>query len=189
MPETAERTAARGLQDGIEGSRFGRAVISVFVVVTVASLVVWNLPDSELRRRALPPVEPYVNLTGLDQNWGVFAPDPRRETIAVFARAKYRSGREETLQFPSGDPVIGAYWDYRWRKFYEAASSPAHEGLWHAAAAWFARTAAEKGGTVSSVTLVRRASTLLPPGPAPEHAEPREEEYYTLTVEAPRDGS
>lgn len=176
-----------GLQDRIEASLQGRALVSIFVAVTVASLILWNLPESELRRRALPVVETFVGLTGLAQNWGVFAPDPRRETISLVARAKYTDGREEEFDFPSGDPIIGAYWDYRWLKWDEWASDATHQELWQPTAAWFAKKAAEAGGRVETVTLVRRSYPLLPPGPGPERGEWREQPYYTLTVEPPTD--
>lgn len=185
--KSPDRIAARGFQDRIEASRYGRAAISAFVAATVLSLVVWNLPESELRSRAFPVVETYIGLTGLGQNWGVFAPDPRRETISLAARARYADGREEILEFPSGDPVIGAYWDYRWLKWGEWASSTAHQELWQPTAAWFARKAAEGGEEPTTVTLVRRSYPLFPPGPGPERGAQREDEYYALTVEPPTD--
>jgi hypothetical protein len=177
----------RGLQDTIESSRVGRALISAFVFFTVAALVLWNLPESELRNRALPIIDPYIRATGLDQNWGVFAPDPRRETVWLLARVEYADGRRETLEFPTGNAIIGGYWDYRWRKYYEAAIRDERSGLWHPTAVWFARTAAEDGGEVATVTLVRRTQALLPPGSTNGRTVPREEAYYTLTVEPPSD--
>lgn len=173
----------RGLQDLTEASRVGRAIISAFVSVTVAALVLWNLPESELRTRTFPVVESYIRSTGLEQNWGVFAPDPRRETIELVARVTYADGATEEFEFPRGDPFISAYWDYRWRKWDEWAVTTEHQNLWQPTAAWFAREAADGGGEPAKVTLVRRSYVLLPPGPGPERGEWTEAEYYTLTVE------
>ena len=43
--------------------------------------------------------------TGLDQNWGVFSPDPRRQSLDLVGRVRYADGGRETLRVPRGDPV------------------------------------------------------------------------------------
>ena len=170
------------MQERLESSAVGRAAISVFAVATVVALAFWNLPDSEIKRKALKVVRPYVTALGLEQNWGVFAPDPRRETVELFARVEYADGSERTLKVPRGDPFIGEYWDYRWRKWYEWARSDDYQHLWDPAARWFARVAADEGGTPVRVTLVRRWRQLLPPGPGPAESDWREFSYYTLDL-------
>ena len=85
------------MQKRLESSRAGRAAISVFIVVTVVSVVVWNLPPSEIKNEALAFTGPYVRATGLNQNWGVFAPDPRRHTLELYARVRYADGSEEVV--------------------------------------------------------------------------------------------
>jgi hypothetical protein len=180
----AERWKAsppHGVQERLESALLGRVLISVFLLFTVFSLVVWNLPDSGVKRHSLKAVRPYVNAVGLDQNWGVFAPDPRRQTTQLFARVTYADGREETLRVPSGDPFVGEYWDYRWRKWAEWAITDAYDHLWHPAAVWFARRAGEQG-EVEKVVLVRRWHDLLPPGPGPARSDWQEYAFYTLTV-------
>ncbi len=179
----------RGLQDRIEATRGGRAIISAFATVTVVFLVLWNLPDSALRARTFRVVEPYIRATGLDQNWGVFAPDPRRATTQLVARATYADGRFEDFESPKGDPILSAYWDYRWRKWDEWAMSPEHQDLWRPTAAWFARKASEAGEEPVKVVLVTRSYPLLPPGPGPDRGGWQESEYYTLTITPPNSGS
>jgi hypothetical protein len=171
------------VQERLESTAVGRAVISAFVLVTVAALVFWNLPDSEIKRRALTVVRPYITALGIEQNWGVFAPDPRRESLELVARVQYADGSERTLEVPRGGPVIGEYWDYRWRKWYEWARADAYMNLWDPAARWFARVAAEEGGMPVRVTLVRRWRETLPPGPGPARSEWHEFAYYTLDLE------
>jgi hypothetical protein len=184
---SSARTAPepRGLQDTIEASRGGRALISAFVVVTIIALVFWNLPDSAIRARALPVVEPYIRATGLDQNWGVFAPDPRQTSETLVARMTYADGRTEDRLLPAGDPFVSAYWDYRWRKWGEWATSSEYQQLWHPTAVWFVRRAEEEGEEPVRVVLMRRWYPLLPPGPGPARGKSQDTPYYTLTVTTP----
>jgi hypothetical protein len=169
------------VQERLESSPAGRAVISGFVVVTLLALVFWNLPDSEIKHRALKVVRPYITALSIDQNWGVFSPDPRRESVELIARVEYADGSEETLGVPRGGDFVGAYWDYRWRKWMEWTRSDSHPNLWDQAARWFARVAARGGGQPVRVTLVRRWYDVLPPGPGPERTDWREFAYYTLS--------
>ena len=171
------------MQERLESTVLGRVAISAFVLATLISLVLWNLPESNLKHTALTVVRPYVTALGIDQNWGVFAPDPRRQSLELVARVNYADGTEEVLELPRGDDFVGAYWDYRWLKWMEWATSDAHQDLWDPAARWFARMAAERGRTPTRVTLVRRWRDLLPPGPGPERSERHEFAYYTLTLE------
>ena len=170
------------MQERLESSRPGRAVISAFIVVTVVSVVFWNLPGSAIKEDAFKLVRPYIHATGLDQNWGVFSPDPRRHTLEVVARVRYSNGSEETFSVPRGGRLVGGYWDYRWRKWAEWMSTDAHRDLWEPAAAWFARRAGSQGREPVQVTLVRRWRESLPPGPGPSKGEWHEYAYYTYNV-------
>ena len=174
------------MQERLESSSNGRAAISVFIAVTVASLVFWNLPDSEIRDRSMRVVRPYVLATGLSQNWGVFAPDPRRDVLELFARVRFADGSEETLGVPRGNRVFGSYWDYRWRKWAEWTRTDSRDFLWQPAAIWFARRARATGSEPVEVTLVRRWRELLPPGPGPSMGDWQEYEFYTYDVRAAR---
>ena len=170
------------MQERFESTSIGRAVISVFLLFTIIALIFWNLPDSELKERSLRVVRPYVNATGLNQNWGVFAPNPRRVTWDVYARVEFADGGETIWHVPRGDAVIGSYWDYRWRKWYELWVSDREE-LRPAAAAYVARLHRDDDRRPVSVTLVRRTSQNLPPGPGPARSEWVENELYTLRIE------
>jgi hypothetical protein len=170
------------MQERLESSAVGRAGISTFLAVTVLSVVVWNLPESGLKREALRMASPYVIATGLDQNWGVFSPDPRRQSLDLVARVRYADGGRETVRVPRGDPVVGAYWDYRWWKWVEWSTTDAHQHLWEPTAMWFARRASAAGRQPVSVTLVRRWYDVLPPGAGPSRTGWREYEYYTLNL-------
>jgi hypothetical protein len=177
------------VQELLESSTAGRALISVFLVVTLLAIVVWNLPDSEIKRKSLTIVRPYITATSIDQNWGVFAPDPRRQTVDLLARVRFADGTEETLGVPRGDDVVGAYWDYRWWKWVEWARVDEHRVLWQPAALWFARRARTDGRRPVQVTLVRRSYDLLPPGDGPDRTDWQEDAYFTLRFTANGSGS
>ena len=175
------------MQERLESSVAGRAAISAFLIITLASLVVWNMPASEIQRRALKVVRPYVTALSLEQNWGVFAPDPRRETLDFFARVRYADGSVEEVRMPTGGDLVGAYWDYHWWKWVESVTNDQRDGLWQPAAVWFARRATTDTRRPVEVKLVRRWYELLPPGPGPSRGEWKEAEYYTLEVTPPEE--
>jgi hypothetical protein len=177
------------VQQRLESSTAGRIAISVFLLFTIFSLVVWNLPSSEIKQKSLKVVRPYITLTSLDQNWGVFSPDPRRISIDVFARVRSADGSETTIRVPRGNNVYGAYWDYRWRKWEEWIRQDSQNQLWEPAALWFARRAASEGLNPTQVVLVRRWYDLLPPGPGPSRGPWQEAPFYTLKLTPAEEGA
>jgi hypothetical protein len=172
------------LQPRIESSGIGRAVISVFVVVTVVAIVGTNLPGSTLRADLMSPGQPYLNALGLDQDWALFAPDPRREAIGLRAIVRYDDGTSATWTIPDDDPVIGTYRDYRWRKWMENVIMPTSQGLWRAAALWAAREEARSDKREFDVTLVRLTSSLMAPGTKPLRGPWVAEAFFNLRLTA-----
>lgn len=174
-----------GLQRRLESTSLGRVLLSAFIAVTLFCVFVTNLPDSELRGRASPISDRYLTATGLDQNWGVFAPDPRREVIALEARIAYAGGDKRVWRPPESGALIGAYRDYRWRKFVENAISPSNrDELWRSTALFAAR--AERGSDTgrrrARVSLVYRFYELRPPGRDPDRGPWREIAYHEQEV-------
>jgi len=147
-----------------EASALGRVLISAFVIATLLALVVWNMPDSELRREGLHAARPYVNALGLDQNWGVFAPNPRRQTIALEATLTYATGTTRTWHLPSGGDLVGAYWDYHWLKWAEWTVDGRYPELAEATAEFIVRRDVAAGRHPVRIELVRRWRDLPPPG-------------------------
>lgn len=98
------------LQERLEARPAGRVLISAFLVVTLAAVCATNLPESRLRREALKPAGPFLRATGLDQDWRVFAPDPRsREsaearggTTLLAKRRRSRSAGTQIGTFSAG---------------------------------------------------------------------------------------
>jgi hypothetical protein len=142
-------------------------VISAFVIVTLAAIVATNLPGSALRTDLLKPGQPYLDAVGLDQDWALFAPDPRRTAIGLRAIVRYDDGTSATWTIPQDDPVIGAYRDYRWRKWMENLIVGPNQALWRPAALWAAREEARPDRREFDVTLVRLEANLLAPGTKP----------------------
>jgi hypothetical protein len=177
------------VQQRLESSTAGRIAISVFVLFTVFSVAIWNLPTSEIKQKSLKVVRPYITFTSLDQNWGVFAPDARRTSIDILARVRYADGGGETLHLPRGNDVYAAYWDYRWWKWAESLYQDEQDQLWKPAALWFARKATTEGRQPTEVVLVRRWYDILPPGPGPSRGPWQERAFYTLTVTPPSEAA
>ena len=86
-PSAPERP---GLQQRLESGRAGRWLISAFLVVTVGGIVIANLPEGSIQQRLAKVTQPYMNATGLDQHWSMYAPYPRKEILYLEARGRAR---------------------------------------------------------------------------------------------------
>jgi hypothetical protein len=145
----------------------GQAVASVGLVFVIAALVVGNMPDSALRVAASRVTQPFLDAAGLYQEWGVFA-EPRDVSAYVDARVDFSDGTSSDYPIPVRHGW-GAYADYRWQKYEEAIRPDDGRQLWPAYAAYVAGLAQRDGRNPVQVTLIRRWSPTLPPGPGPAH--------------------
>jgi hypothetical protein len=172
------------LQERLESRPAGRLLISALLVVTLGAVCATNLPESRLRREALKLAEPFLHATGLDQDWRVFAPDPRQTSLRLEARVRYDDGRVAVWRPPAGGDLAGAYWDYRWRKWLENAIQDANRSvLWKPAALFVAREMRRPPKVPRTVTLVRRWQDLRPPGaPGPAAAGWKRYAFYSLAL-------
>ncbi|MEO6811406.1 MAG: hypothetical protein ABI353_20030 [Isosphaeraceae bacterium] len=96
-----------------------RRLISAFVVVHLSATVLWNLPASAFRDRCTAWAGFYMLPLGLWQDWGMFAPNPVRDTLALEAVALDRRGLLHTFSFihaAESSPWEGP-WLYRHSKF------------------------------------------------------------------------
>lgn len=98
--------------------RIGRLVLSLCLGAHLVSLLIWNLPASALRDRFVAWPARYFFPTGLWQHWGMFAPDPIRDTIALEAEARDARGMRHLYRFPAmaDVPVVQASLGYRHSK-------------------------------------------------------------------------
>jgi len=144
-------------QEHLEARVGGRVLLSAGIAVLLACMVVENLPASPVRRAAEPAAGRVLAATGVDQHWSIFAPDPRRVSIALEARVRFRDGSRSTWRPPHGGALVGQYWGAHWDKFVEHATfdaGPNADALRDGVARFAARQAAAAGQQPSMVTLV-----------------------------------
>ena len=173
----------RSLQQRLEDSDLGRAVLSALIALTVIGFVLTNMPQSELKRVSAPVVRPYIDATGLDQNWEVFAPNPRSIALKFHARITYDDGESVTWQLPRGGRIVGHYRFYRWQKWMEYVRADDYaDTLWEPTALWLARTYQEPDRGVTEVTLIRRWYDIPAPGSGAEPPPYNEYEFFVCDV-------
>jgi hypothetical protein len=163
----------------------GQALINFFLIVTLAAVLVANLPDSVVKTRLIAPAHSYLTALGLGQNWGVFAPNPRRDVIFVTGEIEYSDGSRSTWSFPVRTGLL-AYSDYRWQKFGEHLRLDSNRELWQPFAAYLASQERAAGRAPVRVSLVRRWAELRPPGAATGLGPWREFVFYTTPVDGAR---
>lgn len=157
-------------------------------------MLVEILPPTARPERLAAVTSEYVRVTGLHQVWQVFAPSPRDQVIALEARVRYADGRTTVWRPPSNGPLLGAYRDYRWRKYVEHAvrreptrSPETWPRLWEPLALYAAQQEQRPGTWPVRVTLVSRNTSLAPPD---DHglAPPKVWEGAYLTLALPHAG-
>jgi hypothetical protein len=163
----------------------GHALINFFVIVTLAAILVANLPDSVVKARLIAPAHSYLTALGLGQNWGVFAPNPRRDVIFVTGEIEYSDGSSSTWSVPVRTGLM-AYSDYRWQKFGEHLRLDSSRQLWQPFAAYLASQEQVGGRTPVRVSLIRRWAELRPPGAATGLGPWRQFVFYTTPVDGAR---
>jgi hypothetical protein len=191
-PARADSSGAAGdsgrgptISERVESSPLGRSIISAFLIFTLGAMIASNLPPSELRRTALKAASPFLDLTGLHQNWNLFAPDPRRVTLQLEARITYADGTNAVWHPPVGDPFVGVYRTFRWRKWAGYVVAKTSASLWAPTAAWVARTHVRGGVYPARVVLVRRFYVAPLPGRADTRQPPwNETVLYTARFTA-----
>ena len=175
----------RDAEDDLPERRLGvRLAISVAIAAALIAMVAGNLPESHLRTQLAKATDPWTNALGFRQDWGVFAPDPRRSVRYVEARVFYADGSQQVWKPPADADTIGAYRAYRWHKFAERLVVDTNESMWEPTARYVLRELDDREAAPVSVSLVRRWREILPPGF--DHADPpfMEHTFYTLEAKA-----
>ncbi|MBJ8340047.1 hypothetical protein JGU71_14225 [Antrihabitans sp. YC3-6] len=167
------RTNLATLQERLERTVFGEALISAMVVTAILVAVVWSMPESTIRRAVLPPLAPIAIGVGLDQNWRVFAPDPPRRLDTIEVHVFMPDGSDRVWTLPHGDPIIGQYSWYRWQKLKEnlltnlqvtdQAVQLLNPELWTNFVHWVAKEMAGSEQPARAQVLLQMEA-LIPPG-------------------------
>lgn len=143
------------LQTRLTDSRVGRAVVAIGVIVMAFFVIAPNMPPSAVRDD-VDVLWAIAEDAGLAQDWGVFSPIPRDQSLDVRARITYADGSTVIWEVPDLDPMIGAYREYRWNKWQERVRLDARDDLWDPTAAWIADQHRRDGDLPITVTLIRR---------------------------------
>jgi hypothetical protein len=162
-------------------SSFRRALGSAALIVTVAVIVLGNMPDVGLMGSLRAATQPIRSATGINQNWRVYSP-PRALSAYVEAHVDYSDGTTSVYPIP-GRPGIGTFIDYRWQKYMEVIRPDSGAPFWPAFAKYVADRARAEGRDPVRVTLIRRWAETDPPGPGPEREPWQEYTMYTMDVE------
>ncbi len=77
-----------------------KLAISAFLAFHLFAIVMINLPDSALRERCFPVISHYMIPIGLDQAWGMFAPNPVMNAMTMEVMTVDKNGIQRTFVFP-----------------------------------------------------------------------------------------
>jgi hypothetical protein len=170
-------TAAVG--ERFEASLAGRVLLTVLIAVLGVSVLIWNMPPGKPRDAMRPAAAHVLHPIGLDQDWALFAPDPRAFSVGVYARVTYADGRTRVRVPPHNGHLLSPYRTYRWQKYVERLRADDYQSLWEPTARWIAR---EAGPGVRSVVLVRTFRDTVVPGSGEKRAARGEFAFYTLDL-------
>ncbi len=92
-----------------------RLVISAFVLAHMLAVAIWNLPCGQFKDRCVPYLQFYMMPTGLWQYWGMFGPEPSRQTALLEGLVLDRRGLLHEYAFPNvgAMSVPAGAWKYR----------------------------------------------------------------------------
>jgi hypothetical protein len=162
-----------------EASLAGRVLLTLAMAVLAVSVVIWNLPAGRARDEVRPAAAHVLFPIGLDQDWALFAPDPRAFSVGVYARITYTDGHQRRYVPPHNGHLLAPYRTYRWQKYVERLRADDFSSLWEPTARWIAD---KSGPGVTRVALVRTFRDAVAPGNS-MHRDPRHEfVFYTLDL-------
>jgi hypothetical protein len=150
------------LGERFERSAAGEALISAVVAVVVLIGVVWNLPDSHVKRTITPTLRPIAAATGLQQTWSMYAPEPISGLEDLQVRVRMSDGSERTWSWQRGDRLIGPFAWYHWQKLKEQAirDPDSRAGIAH----WVVRQLTTPAERPIRVLMLLRNELLPQPG-------------------------
>jgi hypothetical protein len=179
VSHSADSSSRQTLGQRLESGTAGRVALTLVMAGLAVAVLLWNLPAGRPRDEVRPAAAHVLFPIGLDQDWALFAPDPRSFSVGAFARITYADGRVRTWAPPHNGHLIAPYRTYRWQKYVERLRADEYANLWEPTAKWIARDA---GPGVTKVVLVRTFQDAVTPGSGKDRAEPGEFAFYTLDL-------
>jgi hypothetical protein len=168
-----------------------KLAVSAFVTVHMGATLIWVLPPCPLKQACCATVAYYIFPLGLWQYWGMFGPDPMKESVTMEAEVVDARGLRATFAFPkvAGYSVWRAVPRFRYPK-YAANIAPPEAQLDRILAARHAvrRLGVPDEAFPVDVKLVLQAVPAPPPGALPDPMTPTVQYVVgTLHFESPRE--
>jgi len=159
----AESAVPEWLPSGV----FERFLASAVILFHLVAIMVWNMPGSFTQADLKSRISRYMIYTGLNQAWGMFAPEPGHINYYMAARITYADGKQRL--WPIGRQSTLNLWDRlvdeRNRKFLENIYDTSNgTGLYPQVALWVARVNnLYPNDPPAKVELMRFWSQIPPP--------------------------
>ncbi len=150
--EVDERTEPVDAHSALVRTRAGRAIVAIVLVVVGSWIVLPNMPAGPMREQIDGWWAPATEI-GLVQDWAVFSPNPRSQSLDVRAEVELASGEVVVWDVPEFDPFVGAFRQYRWKKWQERVRLDARSDLWTPTVDWLRR---EFDDQPVRITMIRR---------------------------------
>lgn len=175
------------LSERVERSPVAQIFISMAIVAVLLVEVGTHLPAGSAVHQSVGADARYLSrVVAAEQQWGVFAPDPRQTSVRIEGHVTFEDGSTAVWTLPEGPRLGPNLRFYRWRKWLERARSDDFRGLWDPTARWIASEYADRESPVAKVELVRFSHPNVVAGPQPES---KDETYYTYVVDPDEGGS
>lgn len=143
---------------------------SAFVTTHLAAVGLWNLPDCALKTTCAGWTSYYILPTGQWQQWGMFAPNPVRDTNALDGIVQDAKGMVRTYNFPrvADRTKWQAMCEFRQSKFLHNVNHPDNKAHREYAARYVTRKLGlGRDDFPAIVQLVYRTWITPPPGSPP----------------------
>lgn len=127
------------------------------IALTFAVMAVWTVGPNLPGGPAVDQIERWwspATDAGFDQNWSVFSPNPRDQSLSVDALIEFADGTTATWTAPDPGPL--GWRTARWRKWVERIRLDTNERLWDATAGWIAEQHRRGDELPTAVRLNRR---------------------------------
>lgn len=153
-----------------------RLLVVLFIVWQIMCVALWLMPASTVKAPFVPWIQPYMWVTGCDQNWNMFSPNPASQDVYLVADITYQNGAQETWTFPRMYELnyFQRYQEERFRKLIEYAHQDNYRNTWPYLArfAALANNKEPQTNPVVHVDLVRYWRNIPNPGvPLPPYTQ------------------